>query len=219
MMNVNSTKIFSWKKAVLLSLSVGLLAAGLSLFLQTRAIPVQALEEAALSAMPAPVGSGTSFAPPSLPARLIIPAISVNAVVQSVGLSWKGDGTMGIPSNFTDVAWYNQGPRPGMPGIAVINGHLDGKDVPQAVFYNLDKLKTGDLVEIADNKGNILQFRVIGSKTYDYDAPTDDIFFGDSAKIRLNLITCTGDWNREHKVYEKRIVVTAELVDKSDLNA
>lgn len=217
-MNANSTKTFSWKKAVILSLSVGLLVAGLSLFLQTRAIPVQALEEAVLSTVPAPIGNGTSFAPPSLPARLIIPAIGVNAVVQSVGLSWKGDGTMGIPGNFTDVAWYNQGPRPGMPGIAVINGHLDGKDIPQAVFYDLDKLKPGDLIEVVDQKGMALQFQVVMSEVYEYDAPTTDIFLGNPSKARLNLITCAGDWNREHKVYEKRIVVTAELVDTSNLN-
>ena len=44
---------------------------------------------------------------------------------------------MGVPTNFTDVGWYRYGPAPGTPGNAVIDGHLDGKSVPEAVFYNL----------------------------------------------------------------------------------
>src|SRR3989344_1777855 len=137
------------KKAVLLSIGIGLLVAGLSMFVQTR-FAVQAYIQEPTSASTTPQGSGTSFAEPAMPARLIVKAIGVDADVQSVGLSWKGDGNMGIPTNFTDVAWYNQGPRPGMPGIAVIDGHVDGKDVQKAVFYDLDKLKPGDAVEVVE---------------------------------------------------------------------
>lgn len=200
------------KKAVLLSLAVGLLIAGLSAFLQTRGFAVAAYTQEPAAASTAAQGSGTSFAQPAAPARLSIPSIGVDANVQSVGLSWKGDGKMGIPTNLTDVAWYNEGPRPGMPGIAVINGHVDGKGVPEAVFYNLDKLKPGDEVSVVDKKGTVLQFRVVGSKTYDYDAPTGDIFTGDSAKTLLNLITCSGDWDKEKKTYRQRTVVTAQLL-------
>src|SRR3989344_9349425 len=199
------------KKAVLLSIGIGLLVAGLSMFLQTR-FAVQAYTQEPVSTSTAPQGSGISFVVPALPARLIIKAIGVDADVQSVGLSWKGDGNMGIPTNFTDVAWYNQGPRPGMPGIAVIAGHVDGKDVQKAVFYDLEKLKLGDLVEVIDKKGTVLQFSVVESRTYNYDSPTADIFIGDSAKARITLITCSGDWNKEKKLYNQRIVVTAELV-------
>ena len=205
------------KKAVLLSVGVGLLVAGLSLFLQTRGFAAQAFVEESVSTLTAPQGSGTSFAEPGQPARLIIPSIGVNANIQSVGLSWKGDGNMGIPTNFTDVAWYNQGAKPGMPGIAVIDGHVDGKDVPEAVFYNLGKLKTGDTIEVVDNQGAAQQFRVTGSKTYSYDSPTDGIFIGDSSKMLLNLITCSGDWDKEKKLYRQRTVATAELVTAGNL--
>ena len=181
------------------------------MFVQTK-FAVQAYIQEPVSTSTAPQGSGISFVVPALPARLIIKAIGVDADVQSVGLSWKGDGNMGIPTNFTDVAWYNQGPKPGMPGIAVINGHVDGKDVEKAVFYNLGTLKPGDKVEVVDKKGNTAQFRVVGSKTYDYDSPTEDIFIGDASKAQLNLITCSGDWDKEKKLYRQRIVVTAELV-------
>ena len=119
---------------------------------------------------------------------------------------------MEIPTNFTDVAWYNGGPRPGMPGSAVIDGHLDGKDVPQAVFYNLKLLQPGDLVEVVDDTGDVLQFRVVGSKIYGYDTTTTDIFSGDTSKAGLNLITCTGDWDKNEKIYTERLVVFTERV-------
>ena len=205
------------KKAVLLSIGVGLLVAGLSMVIQTNRITAQTYTQEPAATSTAAQSSGTSFAQPAAPARLSIPAIGVDAKIQSVGLSWRGDGTMGIPTNLTDVAWYNGGPKPGMPGIAVIDGHVDGKNVKEAVFYNLGKLKPGDTVKVVDKKGNTLQFRVIGSKTYDYDAPTGDIFTGDSTKSLLNLITCSGDWDKEKKLYRQRVVVTAELVTESSL--
>src|SRR3989344_1506609 len=200
------------KKAVLLSIGVGLLVAGLSVFIQTRELAAQTYTQEPTSSSTTPQGSGTSFTEPAAPARLIIPAIGVDSNVQSVGLSWKRDGNMGIPTNFTDVAWYNQGPRPGMPGIAAINGHVDGKDVEKAVFYDLGKLKPGDVVVVVDKNGTETRFRVVGSRTYDYDSPTADIFIGDPAKTLLNLITCSGDWDKEKKLYQQRVVVTAELV-------
>lgn len=218
-MNTTSTKMFSWRMAILLSLGVGLLSAGLSVFLQTKGLTVEALSAQiplpvapmALS-VPAPAGVASSYEIPGKPVRLIIPAIGVSANIQSVGLFWNGDGSMGIPTNFTDVAWYNGGPMPGEPGSAVIDGHLDGKNIKEAVFYNLGKLKAGDVVEVVDAAGKTLQFKVVGSKTYDYNAPTAEIFSGDSSKARLNLITCAGDWNKSQKLYNKRIVVFTELV-------
>lgn len=223
-MDTNSTKVFSWKAAILLSLGVGLLAAGLSVFLQVRSatlpsgtaggysadVPKPATV-VPIAAAPAVVGLGTSFREPMKPVRLIIPAIGVNANIQSVGLFWNGDGEMGIPTNFTDVAWYNGGPLPGMPGSAVIDGHLDGRNIEKAVFYNLGNLKPGDLVEVVDAGGATWQFQVVRLATYDYNATTTDIFAGDASRARLNLITCAGDWVKSQKLYNKRIVVFTEL--------
>ena len=223
-MGTNHLITFSWKKATLLSLSVGLLVAGLSAFVQTGQITAQAPPAqnqvavlAATTSVPAEVvasGSGSSYSEDDQPERLVITSIGVNARVQSVGLHWRGDGTMGIPSNMTDVAWYNGGPSPGTPGNAVIAGHLDGKGVPEAVFYHLGSLKPGDLVEVTSKGGTAMQFRVVAIKTYDKDAPTTDIFIGDASKARLNLITCTGDWDASLKTYNKRVIVFTEMVSK-----
>jgi LPXTG-site transpeptidase (sortase) family protein len=122
---------------------------------------------------------------------------------------------MSIPTNFTDVAWYNGGPRPGMPGSAVIDGHLDGQYVQRAVFYNLQNLKVGDAVKVVDASGTTFTFQVVASKAYAYNASTTDIFSNDTSKARLNLITCTGDWIKSQKLYNQRIVVFTELVGSS----
>lgn len=215
-MDTNSIKRFSWKTAILLSLGVGLLSAGLSVFLQARSetipgIPPGNVQSVAAMA-PSVLGLGSSFETPGKPVRLVIPAIGVDAAIQSVGLFWNGNGEMGIPTNFTDVAWYNGGPRPGMPGNAVIDGHLDGKYIRRAVFYNLGNLKPGNLVEVIDASGTTLQFRVVRLATYDYNATTTDVFAGDASKAGLNLITCGGSWIKSQKLYDKRVVVFTELV-------
>jgi LPXTG-site transpeptidase (sortase) family protein len=207
--------MFSWKSGILLVVGIGLLTAGLSVFVQTRGeiiVGSHMGDPQPVTTALAAVGSGSSFSVPGKLVRLIIPAIGVDANIQSVGLFWSGNGEMGIPTNFTDVAWYNGGPRPGMPGSAVIDGHLDGKNVKEAVFYDLGNLKPGNLVEVADASGTTLQFQVVAIKDYAYNATTTDIFSSDASKARLNLITCAGDWIPSQKLYNQRIVVFTELV-------
>jgi LPXTG-site transpeptidase (sortase) family protein len=215
-MDARPAKRFSWKAAILLSLGVGLLSAGLSVFFQVRSQTIQGIQENNTPSPPtailSTIGLGSSFEMPGKPVRLVIPAIGVDAAIQSVGLFWNGNGEMGIPTNFTDVAWYNGGPRPGMPGSAVIDGHLDGKTIKKAVFYDLGNLKSGDLVEVLDTSGKTLWFQVVRLATYDYNATSTDVFSGDASKARLNLITCAGNWIKNKKLYNKRVVVFTELV-------
>lgn len=149
---------------------------------------------------------------PALPVRLIIPAIDVDAKVQFVGLDEDGSGAMAVPSNFTDVGWYQGGVRPGMSGSAVITGHLNGKKVPKAVFFNLDKLQVGDRVVIMSEELTQDIFTVVKVETYAYDAPTADVFTSADGKSRLNLITCGGEWLPKERVYNKRTVVFTELL-------
>jgi len=155
-------------------------------------------------------GFGSSFELPGLPTRLKIYSIGVDAIIQQVGLNKKGE--VGIPNNYVDVAWYKEGPRPGAPGSAVIDGHLDGKNMKEAVFYDLEKLKVGDLVEVLDDQGKIFQFRVYDKKVYDYASSTPEVFTSDGSRFLLNLITCTGDWIQTQKIYNKRVVVFTEMV-------
>lgn len=146
-----------------------------------------------------------------LPSRLIIPSISVDANIQSVGK--VAGGRMGIPSNFTDVAWYNLGPKPGEKGSAVIDGHLDTVKDANAVFIKLSELKSGDQVFVVDKSGQKIKFRVLGSEVYDEaKAPLEKIFGSVGTSARLNLITCDGVWNQKVHNYSQRLVVYTERV-------
>lgn len=219
MKNNNHTKIFSWRAAVLLLAGIGLLTAGLSVFFQARSqsqivlsFPAKNLKPVEIEMASAVEGFGYTFEAPGLPIRLLIPKIGVDTSIEGVGLSKTGNGDMDVPTKLTDVAWYNQGPLPGMPGSAVIAGHLNGKKILKGVFYNISSLKPGDLVKVIDKNGKKLEFKVTGSKVYDQNASASDVFFSDNSKSRLNLITCAGDWIKSEKLYNKRMVVFAELI-------
>jgi LPXTG-site transpeptidase (sortase) family protein len=149
---------------------------------------------------------------PELPVRLIIPSIDVDAPVQYVGLDASGTGEMEVPSNFTDVGWYKHGVRPGMRGSAVIAGHLNGREVAEAVFYDLHTLEVGDEVVIMSAERVEDIFFVVKVETYDYNEATEDVFVSTDGKARLNLITCGGKWLPNEKVYDKRTVVFTELL-------
>lgn len=145
-----------------------------------------------------------------LPVRLKIPVIGVDAKVQSVGLT--NSGRMGIPTNFTDVAWYNLNPRPGQSGSAVIDGHLDNARDANAVFARLNELKSGDEIFVVDERGLELKFVVKSSAVYsDSYAPLSTIFDKSGNIAKLNLITCDGAWDQQAKNYDKRLVVYTEL--------
>jgi sortase A len=151
-----------------------------------------------------------------LPDRLKIPVINIDTKIQHVGLVSDGSGEMDVPSNFTEVGWYQHGVRPGMSGSAVIAGHLNGKNVSRAVFYDLDKLEIGDEIIILDTNQNELVFQVLKIESYPFEAPTTEVFLNDDGQKRLNLITCGGEWLSEDKSYDKRTVVFTELITETE---
>ncbi|WP_123043347.1 class F sortase [Cohnella candidum] len=147
-----------------------------------------------------------------VPSEIDIPDIGVDADVISLGLT--KDGAMDVPSDADDVGWFKPGYRPGIPGHAVVAGHVDSKTGP-AVFYKLKTLKKGSKIILRSKKGEEMVFRVVGSEKYPYnDAPLEKIF-GPSDKPLLNLITCTGLFSRSKGTHQERLVVTAELVPPS----
>lgn len=152
----------------------------------------------------------------SKPTRLQIPSLNIDASVQHVGITTSG--AMGIPSNFSDVAWYKYGPVPGQYGSAVIDGHFDnGLGLP-GVFKDLAEIKQGDDVFVQTSSGSLLRFMVTRVATYPYtDVPTAEVF-GLDDRARLHLITCSGRWVRSDKTYNERVVVYTIFVDETTKN-
>lgn len=147
---------------------------------------------------------------PGIPSEISIPAIGVRAEVESVGLD--ENQLMDTPDDYHATAWYNLGPRPGEPGSAVIDGHVDTPDGKPAVFANITALVPGDTISVSDGNGHSLAFRITHTESYPTDEFPVSIVFGPSKVAKLNLITCGGTWDRSRATYTERVVVFSELV-------
>lgn len=64
-----------------------------------------------------------------------------------------------------------------------------------------------------DDAGTTYQFRVTGVETYSFDNAPIAKIFGDEGVVRLNLITCRGEWDSTAANYNERLVVYTELVN------
>jgi hypothetical protein len=144
------------------------------------------------------------------PIRLIIPAIGVNAFIESVGTQSNGDLATPTHNPWEDAGWYNLGPHPGERGSAVIDGHLDRPGGYPAVFWRLRDLHVGDEALVMNMAGKTLHFRVTRTALYSpQEAPLQDIF-GNWGGIYLNLLTCAGDWiPSEHQTTLRLVVYTS----------
>ena len=150
-----------------------------------------------------------TLAPPPF-VRLLIPAIGVNAPIESVGV--RPDGAMETPGQrpWNDVGWYRAGPRPGERGSAVIAGHLDRPGGNPAVFWRLRELRVGESVLVVDAHGKTLRFQVTALMFYPPQvAPLQNIF-GNTGGTFLNLTTCAGDWiPTQHQTALRLVVYTS----------
>ncbi|WP_226670393.1 class F sortase [Metabacillus litoralis] len=144
-----------------------------------------------------------------VPTQIEIPSINVQASITKQGLNNKGQ--MIIPDNGEEVAWYEPGAQPGEEGNAVLAGHVDDYTGP-AVFFYLKELKPGDDVIVYDAKGKKLLFRVEKIQSYPKDEAPLQKIFGPTTEPRLNLITCTGLYNRSTNEHEERLVVYTKMV-------
>jgi sortase A len=149
---------------------------------------------------------------PGTPTSISIPKISVHAVVESVGMD--AQGRMDVPKTADDTAWYKLGYKPGMNGSAVIDGHLDRVTGAPAVFWNIKKLTSGDLILVTENNGKTYTFAVNRIVRYPYNSfPIKEVFRASDVPM-LNLITCNGTWDKNAKNYSDRLVVYSKLVSQ-----
>lgn len=171
--------------------------------------PIQRVSLSLAPTAEAKTTTESAVLPITEPTRLVIPKIGVSAKIVPVGLT--PSGAMAVPPNFTDVAWFRLGVKPGEKGQAVMNGHLDTGWNSKGVFQNLYQLEPGDVISILDQNKRTLNFKVIRSQLYDAsDAPVEKIF-GMSNEVLLNLITCDGVWNSDARAYDRRLVVFAKF--------
>lgn len=156
-------------------------------------------------------GSTTATATSSaaVPVRLLIPSLGVDAAVEKVGK--KANGEMATPSSFKTVGWYSPGSKPGGPGNAVFDGHLNNAITTSGVFERLAQVQLGARVEIRGENGAILVYTVQSVQEYPWDQTPPAELFATEGPSQAVLITCEGEWVASDHSYNKRLVVVAEL--------
>jgi sortase (surface protein transpeptidase) len=139
------------------------------------------------------------------PVRLEIPAIGVDAAVETVGRLPNDE--IDVPKLPGNVAWFDESARPGQSGKpAIISGHLDSRSGP-AVFWDLRKLLPGDELVVTYANGARHVFAVDDKERYFADQLPVQKLLGRNPRRMLNLITCDGAWDRGHASYVQRLAV------------
>jgi hypothetical protein len=156
-----------------------------------------------------PLSGRASTTGDGAPERLVIPVIGVDTTLVPLGLN--PDGTMEVPTVFSEAGWFTGAPEPGDPGPAVIVGHVSSKEGP-AVFYRLSALQPGDVVQVLRHQGTVAKFVVDRVREYPKDAFPTDAVYGNVTGSALRLITCGGSFNSSTGHFNDNIVVYAHLV-------
>ncbi len=143
---------------------------------------------------------------------LLIPAIGVNAPIEPVGTLASGAMAVPVHQPWDGVGWYQNGPRPGEQGSAVIDGHLDRPGGAPAVFWRLQNVQKGDIVLVVHSGLPSLRFQVRKIAVYQpATAPLQQIFENRSGTF-LNLITCAGTWMPDiHQTTLRLVVYTVKI--------
>ena len=151
--------------------------------------------------------------------RLVIPSIGVDApIIYLSGTRTPNGIVMDAPDNAVDVAWYTFTARPGQIGNVVMAGHLDYVPNLQGVFWDLDKIRPGDEIQLIMEDGTLVKYVVEGLQEYDEaTAPIRDIVYPDVDEA-ITLITCAGSFDPNNLHYNRRLVVRGARVTESALN-
>jgi hypothetical protein len=159
-------------------------------------------------------GPGAGQTTRSIPIRISIPAIGVDAAVTEVGKN--SDGSIQVPplTAHNLAAWYKYGPAPGQRGAAVIVGHVDSDTAP-SVFYSIKYLRAGQNVYVALADGRQAAFAVDGvQEAAKNHFPTKSVY-GAVPYPGLRLITCGGPFDTTTRHYLDNIIVYAHLISSN----
>ncbi|WP_329119465.1 class F sortase [Streptomyces sp. NBC_01465] len=163
----------------------------------------------------APSGGESRVAPmaPSVPQRVRIPALHLDAPLTGLGLDDEGRLTAPPEDDRNLAGWYEDGTTPGATGTAVVAGHVDTHEGP-AVFYGLGALKKGNTVDVDRADGTTAVFTIDAIEVYASDDFPDKKVYGRAARPELRLITCGGGFSKAKQEYLGNVVVFAHLTGK-----
>lgn len=141
-----------------------------------------------------------------------IPSIGVrSASIGAFGLTPAG--VMEVPADHFTVAWYRFTAVPGEAGNAVFAAHVDWAG-HLGVFNRLGELTPGGVITVTAPDGESHTYQVESVDLVDPDRVDVESIVGRRAgSPTLTLITCGGEFNRETRDYERRVIVRAVGVE------
>ncbi|WP_282088526.1 class F sortase [Streptomyces tendae] len=155
--------------------------------------------------------SGVTPLPYSVPDRVSIPAIQVDAPVMGVGLDADGWVDAPPPEDPNLAGWFTGAVAPGEKGTAVVVGHVDNEQGP-AVFYGLGALKKGNKVDVHRQDGKTAVFEIYGIEVFEKNNFPGDRVYGSKGGAELRVITCGGGFTKQNG-YDGNVVAFARLVE------
>ncbi len=141
------------------------------------------------------------------PTGLSIPRIGLDSPkLADLRIDYRG--ALQVPTDYSQVGWYDASAVPGDPGPAVLTGHVDTRRGP-AVFAQLDQLRPGDLIDVPRSDGSTARFGVDSVEYYAKDSLPTDRVYGPSTSPQLRLLTCGGPFDSGRLSYQDNVVVFA----------
>lgn len=142
---------------------------------------------------------------PEDPKYIKLPSISTEGYMQNVGVDQHTQ--IAVPNNTHLAGWFVNSARPGQKGLSIIDGHVTGRQ-NDGIFRHLSNLKQNDEFSVEMGNGDIKRYRV--TRTFAVAvADVPSILFSQDPNIerQLNLITCTGVFDRQSRQYNQRMII------------
>jgi hypothetical protein len=147
--------------------------------------------------------------PTSVPVRLVIPAIGVDAPLIRVG---QVGHSVGVPplGDLNLAGWFDRTVTPGQTGPSLIDGHVDSY-AGRSVFFNLKNLKLADQIRVLRADGTTAVFRVTWVQIVAKAAFPWHAVLGPTSYPALRLVTCGGPFDSLTGHYIDNIIVYAAI--------
>ena len=144
------------------------------------------------------------------PKFITLPTINADGFIQKVGVDQNKQ--IAVPNNIHVAGWFNQSVLPGEKGLSIIDGHVTGR-VNKGIFKDLEKLKDGDTFKIEFGNGTSKDFKVV-KKVDVLVKDAAGVLFSQEPGIerQLNLITCSGVFDKKSQSYPNRLIVITQAL-------
>lgn len=158
-----------------------------------------------------------------VPDRIVIDSAAVNTIVEPAPSTHQVNQFTGttvptfpVPGGPFTTVWWEEGPAPGEPGLAVILGHTRAE--APSVFADLPDLQTGEVIGLVGTSpigtevvGRYLVDEVVTGIPKDDELALRAVLDNAPAGATLALITCSGDVDENLSSHTDNTVVFASL--------